>query len=137
MQDCLSASHWLLQALLVLFAPLRAFHPSSAPCAAAAAAPQELKLMPGSLSAAAFASLVDAAAAVGSTAVHLTAVLEAAHQNVAGTEHHPLPLHLEVRYCVHAVHADGGTDGLRCKGQRLTGSTPLCMHGCAANLVLP
>lgn len=93
---CLSLA--VLQSLVVLLAPLRASHPSNAPCAAAAAAvPQELKLMPGPLSAAAFASLVDAAAAVGSTAVHLTAVLEAAHQNVAGTEHHPLPLHLEAR----------------------------------------
>lgn len=39
---------------------------------------------------------MDAAAAVGSTAVHLSAVLAAAHQNVAGSEHHPLPPHLEV-----------------------------------------
>ncbi|PRW05778.1 Aluminum activated malate transporter family [Chlorella sorokiniana] len=57
----------------------------------------ELKLLPSPLSAAAFTSLVDAAATVGSTAVHLSAVLEAAHKNVAGTEHNPLPLHLEER----------------------------------------
>ncbi|KAL4425283.1 hypothetical protein ABPG75_009299 [Micractinium tetrahymenae] len=41
----------------------------------------ELKLIPGPLSAAAFASLVDSVTTVGSTAVHLSAVLEAAHSN--------------------------------------------------------
>lgn len=57
---------------------------------------QELKLLPGPLSAADFGTLVDSAAAVGSTAVHLTAVLEAVHANVAGTEHQWLPPDLEV-----------------------------------------
>jgi len=65
---------------------------------------QALKLLPGPLSAAAFGSLVDAAAAVGSTAVHLSAVLEAAHKNLAGTDYHPLPQHLEVRLLAGSVH---------------------------------
>ena len=58
--------------------------------------PQELWFLPGPLSATDFAALVDSVAVVGSTAVSLSAVLDAVHSNMAGSDSHPLPPELEV-----------------------------------------
>lgn len=58
--------------------------------------PQELRFLRGPLSAADLSALVDATSVVGSTTVGLSAVLEAVHTNVPGTDRHPLPVELEV-----------------------------------------